>query len=67
MPFRPDQPELGVFTLRTDSRFALFFENGRRQPTPDQVPAYLALGPSQLVTSESGPLGDAVIVSINEG
>ncbi len=65
--FRPNRSHLGFFALPGDNHFVLLFEEGRRQPTPAQLPTYLGLGTAQVVPSEIGPLGDATIVTVNQG
>lgn len=64
--FEPDMPELGLELLDEDSKFAVLFENGKRQPVGAVADNYLALGPNSVVEARVEGIGDATIVVVTD-
>lgn len=64
--FTPDSPATELDDVDGDSRYVLFFENGKRQPAPGERQAYLELGPVEEIESSDDSIGDATIVDVIE-
>lgn len=63
--FSPNAPDLGVGDLQGDRDYAVLFENGKRQPSPQQQEKYIELGPVETVPARTEGIGEATIVFID--
>lgn len=63
--YYPDDEDLGAGRLQGDRKYALLFENGKRQPTGPTLERILGLGPQQSVPAAEDAIGDATIVEIS--
>ena len=63
--FYPNDEDLGVGRLEGRYRYAMIFENGKRQPQGEALDEYLELGPSEIVPAENDRIGDATVVEVS--
>lgn len=64
--FGSESVEQDVDGLEGDTRYVLVFENGKRQPGPERIEAYLMLGPVSEIDSTDDSIGDATVVEVDE-